>query len=281
MKRREFIKKSALTAISAGIVGHEAFAHVNNQECLTKNYSNDGFIDSSQHFEFIMTICANGFLNSNATIEEKIVILKIRYKQYINGAFGNILNHESLHTVKSIAKHSTIADAQSVVLSLSKIEKDEFTMSRILDISNIKLVYYTGTNGDMRVRLLNREGIDLIDLEEDKQDIEEECFLTTACVNYFNKEDNCEELTILRKFRDEQLASTEDGKKLILEYYDIAPQIVRNINATDDKHIIYTDIYSKMILPTIRSIENNKFDQAIGIYKNYTYTLKAKFLKGL
>ena len=52
------------------------------------------------------------------------------------------------------------------------------------------------------------------------------CFITTAVCKYLGKNDNCEELTTLRKFRDEYMLSTEEGKKLVSQYYVEAPDIV-------------------------------------------------------
>ena len=45
------------------------------------------------------------------------------------------------------------------------------------------------------------------------------CFLTTACVQYAGLEDDCEELTIMRNFRDDYLLRQDSGKQLVEEYY--------------------------------------------------------------
>ena len=50
------------------------------------------------------------------------------------------------------------------------------------------------------------------------------CFITTVCCEYKGLADDCEELTILRKFRD-----TYVPKQLVKEYYKIAPKIVEII----------------------------------------------------
>ena len=53
-----------------------------------------------------------------------------------------------------------------------------------------------------------------------------DCFLTTACVEYYNYSDNCYQLKTLRKFRDCYLTETKSGLKLINHYNHVAPQIV-------------------------------------------------------
>ena len=56
------------------------------------------------------------------------------------------------------------------------------------------------------------------------------CFLTTAMCTYYNKDDNCYELTFLRGFRDFWLKFNDDGEKIIQQYYEIAPIILSKIN---------------------------------------------------
>ena len=100
------------------------------------------------------------------------------------------------------------------------------------------------------------------------------CYLTTACCEYYNKSDNCAELTALRAFRDNVLLKTEEGKKLVEEYYQTAPQIVDKLKEVDDKQN-YTFIYDT-ILQCIKEIENNEYDVAIKTYKQMVYALKDK-----
>ena len=73
------------------------------------------------------------------------------------------------------------------------------------------------------------------------------CFLTTACCEYKGLPDDCHELTIMRKFRDEYLKSKQYGKEMIDAYYERAPKIVERINQSDRKNemldYIYKEIY--------------------------------------
>ncbi len=56
------------------------------------------------------------------------------------------------------------------------------------------------------------------------------CFLTNAMCSYYNKNDNCYELTFLRGFRDFWLKFQENGDKIIQHYYEIAPIILSKVN---------------------------------------------------
>lgn len=98
------------------------------------------------------------------------------------------------------------------------------------------------------------------------------CFLTTACVDYFGKTDDCEELTILRRFRDEVLKETEKGIQLINDYYTIAPKLVKMINASDEKAFIYQSIY-ECICKCIEAIKQRENEKAVDIYREMVRTV--------
>jgi serine/threonine protein kinase len=102
------------------------------------------------------------------------------------------------------------------------------------------------------------------------------CFITTAVCNYFNKPDDCYELTVLRNYRDFWLAEQPDGNLLINEYYATAPQIVRSIGNEADRDTVYRTLYNYYIDPCIRHIENNEFDEC----KN-KYIAMVNFLRNL
>lgn len=103
------------------------------------------------------------------------------------------------------------------------------------------------------------------------------CFLTSACVDYYKKEDNCEELETLRAFRDNYLLSTPSGQDLIKQYYEIAPKIVEKINASEKKGEYYQYIYS-IIEICIKLINEYKYEYAQNEYINMTKYLVDKLL---
>ena len=80
--------------------------------------------------------------------------------------------------------------------------------------------------------------------DEPRETTDTQCFLTTACMRYFNKnfKDDCYELAMLRWFRD-NFVSEEDIK----HYYEIAPIIVKSINENENSDIIYNYIYNEVI----------------------------------
>ncbi len=103
------------------------------------------------------------------------------------------------------------------------------------------------------------------------------CFITTAVCKYFNKPDDCYELTTLRKFRDTWLTAQPDGKELVEEYYAIAPGIVNAIDSSSEKDKIYMHIWTDYIEPCIKLIELGANDTCKKLYIDMVNELKDKF----
>ena len=72
----------------------------------------------------------------------------------------------------------------------------------------------------------------------------EGCFMTSACCDYYGLPDDCRELTMMRKLRDNYMSNTEEGRNRIDDYYRTAPAIVRKINGSSDREKYYEYIYS-------------------------------------
>jgi len=105
------------------------------------------------------------------------------------------------------------------------------------------------------------------------------CYITTATCNSLQKDDNCYELEKFRWFRDNWLIDQVDGKKLIEQYYNIAPKIVENINLQKDKQHIFAGIWSYYLKPCLISIELENFEASKGIYLKMVNMLQIRFLK--
>ena len=109
-----------------------------------------------------------------------------------------------------------------------------------------------------------------------KESTSGQCYLTSACMKHFQDEfdDNCYELTVLRWFRD-NFVSKED----IELYYNVAPIIVKNIDALDDNEQIYNYIYSHIVEACVKAIENGDYDFAYSRYKSSVLALNEQFGK--
>jgi len=91
------------------------------------------------------------------------------------------------------------------------------------------------------------------------------CFLTTACCEYKGLPDNCEELTVLRNFRD-----TYVPRDMVEEYYHIAPNIV--VRITGNKEAL--EYVWRTVKQCVDDIRNNRHECALNRYKLMVNTLK-------
>lgn len=99
------------------------------------------------------------------------------------------------------------------------------------------------------------------------------CYLTSACVAAQNMPDDCEELQILRSFRDHYLANQPGGMEEIEQYYAIAPRIVASINQRADAAFIWKCIHEDLIVPCVRVIREGENEEANQLYRRYSLHL--------
>ena len=87
-----------------------------------------------------------------------------------------------------------------------------------------------------------------------------------------NFDDNCEELTILRWFRN-NFVSEED----IQHYYEIAPIIIENLEYIENNKVIYEYIYKNIICACINDIKQGNYPLAYARYKSSILILEKKY----
>jgi hypothetical protein len=75
------------------------------------------------------------------------------------------------------------------------------------------------------------------------------CFITTACCEVLGLPDNCFELRALRRYRDEILAGTPDGRAAIALYYALAPALLTELEGQKRLEIL-RELYARFILPS-------------------------------
>ena len=105
------------------------------------------------------------------------------------------------------------------------------------------------------------------------------CFITTAICEHYGKPDDCYELTLLRRFRDNWLFNQENGENLIKEYYAVAPDIVSEIERSDESNGEYGRIFTKYIEPCIKLIELSAYETCKKLYMMMVYELEKKYIK--
>jgi hypothetical protein len=104
------------------------------------------------------------------------------------------------------------------------------------------------------------------------------CFITTACVEAKGLPDDCEELTILRQFRDDYMSAVENGSEMIDEYYAIAPEIVNRISALPNGEQIFVNLYDK-VAKSVHLVKAGQNEEALQNYISIVRELKKQYLE--
>ena len=107
----------------------------------------------------------------------------------------------------------------------------------------------------------------------------EGCYLTSACVAARGLSDHCEELQMLRSFRDGYLSQQPEGPAEIEQYYTTAPNIVEAINQLPDALEIWNRIYEELVKPCVQMIHANQNAQAHQLYRSYAAQLAHSYLE--
>ena len=105
------------------------------------------------------------------------------------------------------------------------------------------------------------------------------CFITTAVCNTFNKPDDCHELRVLRKFRDEFMQSDSFMKSEVQEYYRLAPRICEEIDKQSNSAEIYSSIWENWLKDAVAAVDRSENEKAHTIYKQMVLSLKAEYIK--
>lgn len=101
------------------------------------------------------------------------------------------------------------------------------------------------------------------------------CFITTACVEHMGLSDDCEQLNILRMFRDKLVEEDELFREIVLDYYKKAPSVVKKINESENKDEVLEQLYNELVVPCVEMLKNNQEQEA---KEHYISTYK-KLLK--
>ena len=102
---------------------------------------------------------------------------------------------------------------------------------------------------------------------------DEKCFITTACIRAVGLPDDCSYLQILRNFRDTQLNSTPEGRELISQYYQRAPEILSRIESLPNSRRIWTSVFNDIQTAT-KLVKRASYEEAVNHYKQMVERLE-------
>lgn len=94
------------------------------------------------------------------------------------------------------------------------------------------------------------------------------CFITTAVCEATGKPDDCEELTVLREFRDSYV--TSQYPELLEQYYREAPGLVEALKqqASLNKQWYWNHLYVRYIKPAVEFIKAGDNHSALAVYRD-------------
>ncbi len=104
------------------------------------------------------------------------------------------------------------------------------------------------------------------------------CFVTTAVCTGLQKPQDCEEILLMKKYRDEYLAGEEGGAALIEEYYDVAPTIVKRIARSKEADATYHYLWEHYISKCVSQIKQGQLEEGRDTYVEMMQELKATYL---
>lgn len=94
------------------------------------------------------------------------------------------------------------------------------------------------------------------------------CLVSTTVCEALGKADDCNELTILREFRDEHLLHTHHGRTLVEEYYNISPALVERLRSRAlHEPGVFEHLYAEHLMLVVNSITAGDYDAAIYQYR--------------
>lgn len=105
------------------------------------------------------------------------------------------------------------------------------------------------------------------------------CFVTTACVEAMGLPDDCRELTVLRRYRDEWLVRQPGGQALVEAYYDRSPALVDAIAARADARDRFRSLYAD-VRTAVELVEQSRPEEAREAYVRMVRGLEAEYGEG-
>ncbi len=184
---------------------------------------------------------------------------------------------------------SLVSQAKSCMDAVPRRKKDELMMSLNLQLAVFvypSILHYKGESSKPLVDKISaawkeafpKSNVQAAEVEYIEKGFKRKfCYITTAVCDSLGREDDCYELTLLRSYRDGYLSSLEHGEEMIRSYYDLAPTIVKHIDAQKNAKEIYQSVYEAYIRPCIRLIENGENEKCARKYIQMVQDMKTRY----
>ena len=104
------------------------------------------------------------------------------------------------------------------------------------------------------------------------------CFISTAVTDTLGRPDDCEELMLLRQFRDSYMQESASRRDEVREYYRIAPAIVSVIEASGLAAKEWRRVSHDHVLPAVEAVRCGRLQEAHSLYRAMVRELEQQWL---
>jgi hypothetical protein len=111
---------------------------------------------------------------------------------------------------------------------------------------------------------------------EESEDNNGICLLVTACVEYAGLSEDCHELQVMRRFRDDYVHSFPAGEILIDVYCRLAPLILRRIQSDDKRNAVFEHLIVALG-KAVSLLDDGSKSEAFILCEREFNTLRAKY----
>lgn len=316
MNRNEFLKKTALGLVASSFINVPKLGsgkHGLNQTVIevfkypffpeTRNDTNNKF-SSSFELKLYKSMFDENYENfENPTLSDLSISMWIK-----DGTYTHLQDGSEMDILKCFTKSIWVTNVRkqeerffldmevgSNLVFNTFFDDEERTHHESNDISDFDKYYLNKFSGADRLYSTYAQRLDetlwlspsrekvksnYMTMTKDREYTisEEDCYLTTCCTKGKGLPDDCEELKTLREFRDEYILIECDNKRLVREYYEMAPSIVEHIEAQPNRNDILDFIYDELVQKSISMIENGDKELAMNYYQTFAEELGKRIL---
>lgn len=279
MKRRKFIKAGLATMAVAGLASN--LLATNSQSSFNCSFTSSSFISIGGKKYKLSLKFNQQDIHSFRSSDPKNLVLEFHDEALPNEFTKMVYKINTVDKYDNpLNKYGVLAKFNDAFIVKKSSSGSILSTERLSSLSKVPSYFHNELRfvadlhpgSTFNVDIFTSSSTKAYILDDNRQE-SEDCFLTSACTFSKQLPDNCYELQTLRTFRDEYMKSFDRGNKLVEDYYQIAPPIVKKINQLPNKKEIYEYMYQTLVLPSIAYIELGEKDTAMEYYKEYTEAL--------
>lgn len=104
------------------------------------------------------------------------------------------------------------------------------------------------------------------------------CYISSAVCAALHKPDDCAELNLLRRFRDDWLQKLAHGGLLVREYYIFAPRILAAMRRRPDCAAVFARLWQQYLAPCVADAANGRNEACFARYLRMMLVLERRYL---